>query len=432
MEEVFRACVADERSRGRTVLLSSHILSEVEALCDRVTIIRAGQTVETGTLADLRHLTRITIEAETAVRPRPRAGRARRAPGRARAPRPRGRDEPRRPPTDARRALPAPLRRPPSAPSTGPAGTPPPAGPPARPGHDPGVGARARRWPCSSPRPPTSTSTRPSPRGARSSQTLGSTPATLALYGRIYADSVGGLVGVAAGRDRARARRADGDPARHAPHARGGGDRAGRARRLRRRRPQRAARRRAPHRRARERRARRDRHAGDPRDGPRGGRRARARPRLRVHRRSPSRASRRSRRSSPSPRGRPTGSRSRCSAASFAIRAIGDAGPHWLSWFSPLGWGQARARVRRRALVGPARCSLALAARASSVAARLKAERDLGAGILPPRPGPGARLAHPPARTSPGGSSAARSPAGRRASRSSARRSARSPTTSAT
>ena len=66
MEEVFRSCVADERSRGRTVLLSSHILSEVEALCDRVTIIRSGRTVETGSLAELRHLTRITIEAETA------------------------------------------------------------------------------------------------------------------------------------------------------------------------------------------------------------------------------------------------------------------------------------------------------------------------------------------------------------------------------
>src|SRR3954470_22796962 len=66
MEEVFRECVADERARGRTVLLSSHILSEVEALCDRVTIIRAGQTVETGTLAELRRLTRITIEADLA------------------------------------------------------------------------------------------------------------------------------------------------------------------------------------------------------------------------------------------------------------------------------------------------------------------------------------------------------------------------------
>jgi ABC-2 type transport system ATP-binding protein len=64
MEEVFRECVGEERDRGRTVLLSSHILSEVEALCDRVTIIRAGRTVETGTLAEMRHLTRITIEAE--------------------------------------------------------------------------------------------------------------------------------------------------------------------------------------------------------------------------------------------------------------------------------------------------------------------------------------------------------------------------------
>jgi ABC-2 type transport system ATP-binding protein len=66
MEEVFRRCIADERERGRTVLLSSHILSEVEALCDRVTIIRSGRTIESGTLAELRHLTRITIEAETA------------------------------------------------------------------------------------------------------------------------------------------------------------------------------------------------------------------------------------------------------------------------------------------------------------------------------------------------------------------------------
>jgi ABC-2 type transport system ATP-binding protein len=64
MEEVFRAAVQDERRRGRTVLLSSHILSEVEALCDRVSIIRAGRTVETGTLAELRHLTRTSVEAE--------------------------------------------------------------------------------------------------------------------------------------------------------------------------------------------------------------------------------------------------------------------------------------------------------------------------------------------------------------------------------
>src|SRR6476661_4794108 len=58
MEEVFREVVREEAARGRTVLLSSHILSEVEALCDRVSIIRQGRTVETGTLTQLRHLTR--------------------------------------------------------------------------------------------------------------------------------------------------------------------------------------------------------------------------------------------------------------------------------------------------------------------------------------------------------------------------------------
>ncbi|MDQ7806881.1 ABC transporter ATP-binding protein [Amycolatopsis sp. A133] len=67
MEEVFREVVDEERHRGdRTVLLSSHILSEVEALCDRVTIIRAGRTVESGTLDELRHLGRITIDASLA------------------------------------------------------------------------------------------------------------------------------------------------------------------------------------------------------------------------------------------------------------------------------------------------------------------------------------------------------------------------------
>ncbi|MEU8243981.1 ABC transporter ATP-binding protein [Actinoplanes missouriensis] len=65
MEEVFREVILEEKRRGdRTVLLSSHILSEVEALCDRLTIIRAGRAVETGTLDDLRHLTRTTIRAE--------------------------------------------------------------------------------------------------------------------------------------------------------------------------------------------------------------------------------------------------------------------------------------------------------------------------------------------------------------------------------
>jgi ABC-2 type transport system ATP-binding protein len=67
MEAVFRACLAEERSRGRTVLLSSHILSEVEAVCDRVSIIRGGRTVESGTLTELRHLTRTTIEADLAA-----------------------------------------------------------------------------------------------------------------------------------------------------------------------------------------------------------------------------------------------------------------------------------------------------------------------------------------------------------------------------
>ena len=69
MEEVFRSCIADERASGRTVLLSSHILSEVEALCDRVSIIRDGRTVESGTLADLRHLTRTSISAELSAPP---------------------------------------------------------------------------------------------------------------------------------------------------------------------------------------------------------------------------------------------------------------------------------------------------------------------------------------------------------------------------
>ncbi|MFS4095777.1 ATP-binding cassette domain-containing protein [Streptomyces sp. AF1A] len=69
MEEVFRRCVEEERERGRTVLLSSHILSEVEQLCDRVSIIRKGRTVETGSLAELRHLTRTSVTAELAGPP---------------------------------------------------------------------------------------------------------------------------------------------------------------------------------------------------------------------------------------------------------------------------------------------------------------------------------------------------------------------------
>ena len=56
MEATFRDCVNDERHNGRTILLSSQLLSEAEALSDRVTIIRHGKTAETGTLAEVRHL----------------------------------------------------------------------------------------------------------------------------------------------------------------------------------------------------------------------------------------------------------------------------------------------------------------------------------------------------------------------------------------
>ncbi len=64
MERVFTGHIRAERDSGRTVLLSSHILSEVEALCDHVSIIRAGRIVESGTLAQLRHLTRTQVTAE--------------------------------------------------------------------------------------------------------------------------------------------------------------------------------------------------------------------------------------------------------------------------------------------------------------------------------------------------------------------------------
>jgi ABC-2 type transport system ATP-binding protein len=64
MEATFRDCVIEEQHEGRTILLSSHFLSEAEALSDRVTIIRHGKTVETGTLAEMRHLTRVLVEAE--------------------------------------------------------------------------------------------------------------------------------------------------------------------------------------------------------------------------------------------------------------------------------------------------------------------------------------------------------------------------------
>ena len=66
MEAVFQEYIREIRDAGRTVLLSSHILAEAEALCDRVSIIRHGRTVQTGSLDELRHLTRTTISVETA------------------------------------------------------------------------------------------------------------------------------------------------------------------------------------------------------------------------------------------------------------------------------------------------------------------------------------------------------------------------------
>jgi len=69
MEVVFRECINEVKAEGRTVLLSSHILAEVEALCDRISIIRLGRVVESGSLAELRHLTRTTIAAEVARPP---------------------------------------------------------------------------------------------------------------------------------------------------------------------------------------------------------------------------------------------------------------------------------------------------------------------------------------------------------------------------
>jgi len=69
MEAEFQSCIREIKGEGRTVLLSSHILAEVEALCDRVSIIRVGRTVQTGTLSGLRHLTRTSITAETSRPP---------------------------------------------------------------------------------------------------------------------------------------------------------------------------------------------------------------------------------------------------------------------------------------------------------------------------------------------------------------------------
>src|SRR3954470_19009966 len=64
MERAFRDSILDARQRGQTVFLSSHILSEVEALCDRVAILRAGRLAEVGTLAKMRHLSALQVEAQ--------------------------------------------------------------------------------------------------------------------------------------------------------------------------------------------------------------------------------------------------------------------------------------------------------------------------------------------------------------------------------
>jgi ABC-2 type transport system ATP-binding protein len=63
MEQAFRTCIREARQAGQAVFLSSHILSEVEALCDRVGILRAGRLVEMGTLAEMRHLAALSVEA---------------------------------------------------------------------------------------------------------------------------------------------------------------------------------------------------------------------------------------------------------------------------------------------------------------------------------------------------------------------------------
>ena len=65
MERIFQECVQEAKDAGKSVLLSSHILSEVERLCDRVGIIREGKIIERGTLDELRHLTRTNLTIQT-------------------------------------------------------------------------------------------------------------------------------------------------------------------------------------------------------------------------------------------------------------------------------------------------------------------------------------------------------------------------------
>jgi ABC-2 type transport system ATP-binding protein len=66
MERVFQDYIFEAKAAGKTVFLSSHILAQVEKLCDKISIIRLGEVVESGTLVEMRHLTRTTIEADTA------------------------------------------------------------------------------------------------------------------------------------------------------------------------------------------------------------------------------------------------------------------------------------------------------------------------------------------------------------------------------
>ena len=70
MELNFQKCISELKEEGKTVLLSSHILAEVEKLCDRVSIIRQGEIVEVGTIDELRHLTRLTIDVELEKAPK--------------------------------------------------------------------------------------------------------------------------------------------------------------------------------------------------------------------------------------------------------------------------------------------------------------------------------------------------------------------------
>jgi ABC-2 type transport system ATP-binding protein len=65
MERIFQECVLEVKAEGKSVLLSSHILSEVEKLCDKIAIIRQGKIIETGTLSEMRHLTRTKLTIKT-------------------------------------------------------------------------------------------------------------------------------------------------------------------------------------------------------------------------------------------------------------------------------------------------------------------------------------------------------------------------------